>query len=750
VFSSFDAEYDRLRALLAEQIDRDALREARETVVALLCIRPNDEDALSARAFLDEQLSTAVSDRVGEIRRFDGHTGPVNSVVFSPDGRWAISGSGGALKNSDLLAQEDRSIRLWDVETGSELRRFLGLTSRVTSLAFASDGRRFLSGHHGGTMYLWDAHNANLVRRFERRARVVYSVALSPNGRRAISGGDDRAVTVWDVNAGRSLCRLKGHGDAVTSVAFSPDGTRALSGGFDKAVRVWDLCNYCQVRRFRGHLLTVTGVAFSPNGRQALSCGSDGNILLWDVETGELLRRLNGHTGPVHAVTFSTDGLRAVSASADNTLRVWDLPTGREIHCFVGHTEAVTSVALAPTGDLVALSGSRDASVRLWRLPTVVVGRLDPEALPALDDLPYATVNDLVETLNQTPLLDRAQRKELANLVQGRFTQPHALLIHLLERGWLTRYQTEQVGSGQPQDLVLGSYIILDRLGEGGMGEVFKARPIGRQGVAVLKVVRPDLLSNESIVAQFHAEIEALSRLSHPNVIRTFGAYQARGCHFFTMEYIEGTDLGKLVEQSGPLPVGQACDYIRQAALGLEHAHEHCLIHRDIKPANLLLTLPKAALNDDDAGLTPSSRTSGAVVKVIDWGLADRRLPKGHHTPTAALANSEMVGTADYLAPEQAQDASSTSIQADIYSLGCTLYHLLAGHPPFPGGSLMQKLMKHRTAEPQPIQEIRADLPAGLAAVVQKMMAKQSADRYRTPAMVAAALAPFAVTDSPG
>jgi serine/threonine protein kinase len=289
----------------------------------------------------------------------------------------------------------------------------------------------------------------------------------------------------------------------------------------------------------------------------------------------------------------------------------------------------------------------------------------------------------------------------------------------------------------------------MDRLGEGGMGEVLKARLKGGKQLVVLKAIRPELLSNPAITQQFLAEIQALARLSHPNVIRTFGACQVKGRHFFGMEYIEGTDLARLVQQSGPLPVAQASEYIRQAALGLEHAHEHCLVHRDIKPANLLLTL---TAGQRDRGSSPNgltARSPGAVIKIIDWGLADRRLPQGYDANVNPVAKSEMVGTADYLAPEQARDAASANIQSDIYSLGCTLYHLLAGHPPFPGGSLMQKLLKHQQTEPRSIRDLRPEVPEGLAAVLQKMMAKNIAERYRTPAMAAVGLAPFCQTEAP-
>jgi serine/threonine-protein kinase len=664
-------------------------------------------------------------------------------VAISPDGRWAVSGSGGSAQGGDLSAQSERSIRLWELQTGKEIRRVHGLTSRVTSLAISFDGRRILSGHHGGNMYLWNADNATMARCFDRRSRMVWAIAFSPSGSRALSGGDDRYVHVWDVRTGHRVCRLRGHHDDVTSVAFSADGHRALSGSNDKTVRLWDLVERCQVRRFKGHMMTVLGVALSPDGKLALSCGSEATIMLWDVESGRLLRSLDGHTGAVNCVAFSNDGLRAISAGADHTVRYWEIESGRELHCFYGHTDAVTSVAFSPTEPLHALSSGRDATMRLWQMPTVYVRPLSLDAIPDVPEIPDETVASLVDKLTQFPILEPPQQDELVRVLQQRFVQPRALVKHLFAQGWLTSFQVQQLAAERHDSLVMGPYTVIDLLGEGGMGEVFKARRIGSRDIVVLKVIRPDLMADQAIAKQFLWEIQALSHLSHPNIIKTFGAFKADDRHFYTMEFIEGTDLAKLLQQSGPLPVWQACSYIRQAALGLEHAHEHCLIHRDIKPANLLLTLPSSQDGPQFSQHGRSTMIRGAVVKIIDWGLADLRPPAGHQNSASFLPEGEMVGTADYLAPEQARDSRAASIQSDIYSLGCTLYHLLAGQPPFPGGSLMQKLFKHQQSEPKPIQEIRTDVPTAVLPILQKMMAKKTSDRFRTPAMVAAALAPF-------
>src|SRR5262249_42891853 len=182
-------------------------------------------------------------------------------------------------------------------------------------------------------------------------------------------------------------------------------------------------------------------------------------------------------------------------------------------------------------------------------------------------------------------------------------------------------------------------------------------------------------------------------RLSHPNIIKTFDAHQVGALHYFAMEFVEGLDLDRYVRQSGPLAIDQACNYIRQVAQGLQHAHQLGLVHRDIKPANLFLINPPAPG-------PPARRGSASAVKILDWGLARLRPTAGESLDTAGMdmdaEKGMLIGTADYIAPEQALDPCLVDIRADVYSLGCTLYFLLTSQPPFPGTSLMQKLMQHQ------------------------------------------------------
>jgi WD40 repeat protein len=266
-------------------------------------------------------------------------------------------------------------------------------------------------------------------------------------------------------------------------------------------------------------------------------------------------------------------------------------------------------------------------------------------------------------------------------------------------------------------------YRIVRLLGAGGMGAVYEAEHRVMQRPVALKVINRAYTANAAALERFRREVRAAARLSHPNIVTTYDAEDAGETHFLVMEYVEGTDLGRLVQERGPLPVDRACDYVRQAALGLQHAFEQRMVHRDLKPHNLMLT-------------------PGGCVKILDFGLA--RLA-GEAAPGGVTGSGMVLGTVDYIAPEQADNAHEADIRSDIYSLGCTLYHLLAGKPPFPTGTPFQKLTAHVNKNPLPLTEIRDDLPEGLMLVLECMMAKNPKHRYQTPAEVASALAQFSI-----
>jgi serine/threonine protein kinase/WD40 repeat protein len=351
----------------------------------------------------------------------------------------------------------------------------------------------------------------------------------------------------------------------------------------------------------------------------------------------------------------------------------------------------------------------------------------------------------LVDTLRSLALLSAAQLGELNGPASSRFAEPRLLGQELLQRGWLTPYQVNQLLQGHGQELVLASYVLLERLGQGGIGQVFKARHQKLDRVVAVKVIRRELLADADVVARFYREIQVVSHLDHPNVVHAYdagpvppadGSRAAATTHFLAMEYVEGTDLARLVKQGGPLPVAQACEYIRQSALGLQHAHERGLVHRDVKPHNLIMSRREGLIKVADLGLArlPRALSDAATAALTSVGAT---------TGTLTPANAVLIGTADYLAPEQALNFHAADIRADIYGLGCTFFYLLTGQPPFPGSTLTEKLLKHQQAPPPELREFRSDVPPGVAAVLTRMLAKQTEQRYQTPAEVAQALATF-------
>jgi WD40 repeat protein len=265
-------------------------------------------------------------------------------------------------------------------------------------------------------------------------------------------------------------------------------------------------------------------------------------------------------------------------------------------------------------------------------------------------------------------------------------------------------------------------YTLLRELGRGGMGVVYEAvhGVMGRR-VAV-KLLHPEFLRHPAAVARFRQEVRAASRLSHPNLVTAFDAGRAGDRHFLAMELVEGESLADLLGRRGPLPVAEACALVRQAALGLEHAHRGGLVHRDVKPHNLMVA-------------------AGATVKVLDFGLAalvsERPAEGGATGPNAVL------GTPDYMAPEQAEDARAADARADVYSLGCTLFHLLTGQAPFAGQTVLLKLLAHRREERPSARALRPEVPAGLDAVLRRALARRPQERFGSAAALAEALAPF-------
>jgi len=265
-------------------------------------------------------------------------------------------------------------------------------------------------------------------------------------------------------------------------------------------------------------------------------------------------------------------------------------------------------------------------------------------------------------------------------------------------------------------------YEVVRELGRGGMGVVYLAKNKMMDRLEVLKVLNKDLLNHSGALERFLREIRSAAKLSHPNVVPAYSALQLGELLVFAMEYIDGEDLHAVVKARGPLPVLNACQYVQQAAIGLQHAFEKGMVHRDIKPQNLIL----------------AREGKRHIVKVLDFGLAKATREKPDDT--GLTGEGQMMGTPDFMAPEQSLDAASADIRADIYSLGCTLYYLLTAAPPFTGKSLAAILFAHQSTEARPLNVVRPEVPEELASVVRKMMAKKPAERYQTPAEVVQAL----------
>jgi serine/threonine protein kinase len=291
------------------------------------------------------------------------------------------------------------------------------------------------------------------------------------------------------------------------------------------------------------------------------------------------------------------------------------------------------------------------------------------------------------------------------------------LSSELIRTGILTRYQAAAIRQGKTKGLVIGDYVVLDRIGSGGMGLVLKARDRRQQRIVALKLLPPSISRDRAAVIRFRREAAAVAKLRHPNIVAALDSGETHGLLFLVMELVDGKDLAKLVKERGPMTVTQAVRCILQAASGLRAAHARGIVHRDIKPANLLL---------DRSG----------TIKVLDLGLA--RVNQGQDMLTAddsmlnLTVSGAFVGTVDYMSPEQAYDPRLADGRSDVYSLGCTLHYLLTGKPPFGGEGFMERLLGHRERPIPSLKRLRNDVPDSIDAIFRRLLSKAPEGRPQT------------------
>ena len=338
-----------------------------------------------------------------------------------------------------------------------------------------------------------------------------------------------------------------------------------------------------------------------------------------------------------------------------------------------------------------------------------------------------ANAPEFLDLVRKSGLVPDGQLDDLLDRYRAAGTLPSVLdpLAALFVRdGLLTFFQAKQLKLGRYKRFTIGSkYRLLELIGAGGMGAVYLCEHTLMRRLVALKVLPVEKLDDPSNLERFHREARAVAALDHPNIVRAYDIDQFEKLHFLVMEYVDGTSLQEIVARHGTMDPVRAAHYAAQSAVGLQHAHELGMVHRDVKPGNLLL-----------------ERTG--VIKILDMGLS-KFFNKSQDNVTEKYDEKCVLGTADYLAPEQAV-SSTVDIRADIYSLGGTLYFLLTGQTPFPDGTIAAKLVAHQTRSPKSVETFRQDVPAGLLAVLRKMMDKDPDERYQTPIEVADALAEWA------
>jgi len=371
----------------------------------------------------------------------------------------------------------------------------------------------------------------------------------------------------------------------------------------------------------------------------------------------------------------------------------------------------------------------------------------------------------LLDWLGKNSFLPANRIEELRPLLPT-YADGHAFAKELIRRDLLTPYQVNQILQGKGDQLTVGANRLLERLGEGAMGQVFKAWNTRLGRVVAVKMIHKNHVANKRATERFQREVAVAGELIHPNIVLVRYADELDGKSYLVMDFIEGEELSKRVKRNGPLSITDAVEFTRQAALGLQHALEHRVVHRDIKPGNLMLvtgslvssgvvsgaaqaqvqesplTTHHSPLTTHSPPTTHHSPPTTHLIKILDFGLA--RFESETYQSSRLTYAGNVLGTVDYIAPEQAKDAHAADIRADIYSLGCTLFYLLAGAAPFPGNTVAEKITARTKGDPPSVRQQRPEVPTKLDAVLQRMMARDPDARYQTPLEVAQALAPFA------
>lgn len=345
------------------------------------------------------------------------------------------------------------------------------------------------------------------------------------------------------------------------------------------------------------------------------------------------------------------------------------------------------------------------------------------------------TAESLSDALRSSGLFDKEQLLVVLDDLNAHKGDFPSLLRHLVQKKRLTVYQLRKVIHGKTNELFLGPFIISDRIGEGGMGKVYRATQVRMRREVALKVVRTSLLNNPLVRKRYDREVETASSMHHPNIVGVYDAGEFEGRYYLAMEFVDGIDLSRMMREFRSLEIVEVCEYMRQASLGLQYAHDQGLVHRDIKPSNIVVAgerhLPQAS--------------EPPIVKLLDMGLVRTVGFEEDGVGGGDLTRAgTVVGTPDYMAPEQAKNSRGVDSRADLYSLGCTMYFLLTGQSPFPTGTPIEKLLKHQLEAPTPVQALRPNVPTSVAEVISRLILKDPNQRIQSAAEVAHLLAPLA------